>query len=531
MRIPFDSLTLSAVVYDLQQLIGAKVQRISQPEDHVVVLGIYADGGEAYLLLSCDPIFFRGHLVTKRPVNQPQPPQFCSALRSRIDGARLSRVEQVGFDRILVLTFEGFEGEYRLIAELMSKHANLVLVDDKDKIIGVAKPIGVTKSIRPLLAGRTYTPPPFEKRPSLLKAKSGDNLKEFEGASPFLAKLIDALPNGLDVVQQTARAAKFSPVISPGNGAYPMSVAPLGLEEFSRPSISIALEQHFSQAVPDYKAEQLKSSLVAQLNRVLLSREAAISDLSQAKDAAARAGGLQVQAELVLAYGPGLEQASDKLEAYDYDGNPITIRLDPELTYLENANKLFEKAKKAKSGKSLVEDQLNRLQTERVDIDLLLSRVEKTDRLTELETLRDEARTRKWLFQTYIPAAKKEDRPYEGHRIRELIGPGGATVLFGENSTSNDYLTLRVAKPEDYWLHVRGSASAHVVIRTNKHPEKVGPELLLYAAKIAVMNSPSKHSGFVPVDYTLKKHVRKPRGAPAGTALYTHEKTLHVENK
>jgi predicted ribosome quality control (RQC) complex YloA/Tae2 family protein len=70
-----------------------------------------------------------------------------------------------------------------------------------------------------------------------------------------------------------------------------------------------------------------------------------------------------------------------------------------------------------------------------------------------------------------------------------------------------------------------------VVIRTNKHPEKVGPELLQYAAKIAVMNSPSKHAGFVPVDYTLRKHVRKPRGAPAGTALYTHEKTLHVENK
>ena len=51
----------------------------------------------------------------------------------------------------------------------------------------------------------------------------------------------------------------------------------------------------------------------------------------------------------------------------------------------------------------------------------------------------------------------------------------------------------------------------------------------MYAAKIAVLNSPSKHSGFVPVDYTLRKYVRKPRGAPPGTALYTHEKTLHVE--
>ena len=104
-------------------------------------------------------------------------------------------------------------------------------------------------------------------------------------------------------------------------------------------------------------------------------------------------------------------------------------------------------------------------------------------------------------------------------------------MLFGENAESNDYLTLRVAKPDDYWLHVRGSVSAHVVIRTDRHPEKIGKELLVFAAKVAVQNSPSKHSGFVPVDYTLRKYVRKPRGASAGTALYTHEKTLHVENK
>jgi predicted ribosome quality control (RQC) complex YloA/Tae2 family protein len=52
---------------------------------------------------------------------------------------------------------------------------------------------------------------------------------------------------------------------------------------------------------------------------------------------------------------------------------------------------------------------------------------------------------------------------------------------------------------------------------------------MLFAAKVAVQHSPQKHAGFVAVDYTLKKYVRKPRGAAKGTALYTHEKTLHVE--
>ena len=114
--------------------------------------------------------------------------------------------------------------------------------------------------------------------------------------------------------------------------------------------------------------------------------------------------------------------------------------------------------------------------------------------------------------------------------MRELLGPSGFTILYGENAEANDYLLVRVAKPNDYWLHVRGSASAHAIVVTKNRPEKVSKDVLMYAAKIVVQNSPSKHSKYVPVDYTLRKYVRKPKGATKGTALYTHEKTLHVES-
>ena len=92
MRIPFDSLTLAAVSHELQQFVGGKVQRITQPNDFDLVMGIYAGAGEAYLLLSCHPIFSRAHLITKRPGNQPQPPTFCATLRARIEGARISKI-------------------------------------------------------------------------------------------------------------------------------------------------------------------------------------------------------------------------------------------------------------------------------------------------------------------------------------------------------------------------------------------------------------------------------------------------------
>jgi len=440
----------------------------------------------------------------------------------------VGKVEQVDFDRILHVEFLTQEGPVLLVCELMGKHSNIILVAETRKVLAVAKPIGITKSSRVVLIGRDYLIPPLPQKPSILKAKPGDDLKEFQGGSPFLIRLVQALgEGGLGQVQRAIKDQEFHPVLSSGNGAYPVSVAALGLAEHARASLSIALEQHFALVVPQMRAKLLQASLLGQLKRVRLARKVAIADLLQAQDMAKRAADFQLRGELILAYGSSLPPGAEALEAHDYEGNPLQITIDPEKTYPENAAALFDKAKRAKSRQGVVEDQLKRQQANLADIDALSEAVQQAQDLAVLEELHEQAKSRKWLHvQT---SASKEERPFEGHRVRELIGPGGAAVLYGENAESNDYLTMRVAKPDDYWLHIRGGVSAHVVIRTNRHPEKVGRELLLYAAKIAIHNSPSKHSGLVPVDYTLKKYVRKPRGAPPGTALYTHEKTLHVE--
>lgn len=522
MRIPFDSLTLRAVAHELGALEGARVQRIVQPDEWTVLVELYA-GRDSTLLLSCHPVFARAHLVAKRKGGVGNPPAFCEALRARLASARLTSVRQVGFDRILELRFEGPAGEARLIAELMGKHANLILVDARNHIVSAAKWVNPSKSVRPITPGRLYEPPPFPPKPSLLTARDGDDLASFEGASPFLLKLIEQ--QGLDVLRRP-----FSPVYSPGSGAYPVSVAPLGLNEQPMPSIGAALEKHFAQAERQAAIDQLRQSLVAQLRRVQLARETALSDLRQAADAAAQARSQQMKAELILAYGGSLPPGAKVLEAVDYEGNPVSIKLNADLDFKQNAERLFDKARRAKRGADLVRGQIERMERDWVDVTAHLHKVETEETLEGLRDLADQAQRRRWTHQQ-VHSETPEKRPYEGHRVRELIGPGGVTVLYGETAEANDYLTLRVAKPDDWWLHVRGSTSAHVVIVTNKRPEKIGREALEFAAKVAVQHSASKHSGFVPVDYTLKKYVRRPRGAKVGTVFYTHEKTLHVEGK
>jgi predicted ribosome quality control (RQC) complex YloA/Tae2 family protein len=219
------------------------------------------------------------------------------------------------------------------------------------------------------------------------------------------------------------------------------------------------------------------------------------------------------------------------LNAFNYDGAEVAIKLNPELNWRENSNSYFDKAKRAKSRLGVVREQLTRLNDDRTSLLALRENIEAEPRLDRLRDLQAQAKERKWLHQQLLPTKKKEDRPFEGHRVREMLGPGNWTILYGENAEANDYLTLRVAKPSDWWLHVRGQTSAHVVILTRGAPEKVQRETFEFAARIAVHNSTSKHGDYVPVDYTLRRFVRRQKGSAKGSVIYTHEKTLHVEEK
>ncbi len=541
LKIPFDSLTLAAVVAEAQDYVGGKVQKIWQPDAFTIVLAIYANGKEALFLISSHPVFARAHFTTRRPANMQPMPGLCTSLRAHVDGARVKSIRQINFDRILELVLETKEGEHTLIAEMMGKHSNIMFLDSTDRVIAAAKWVGQSKSSRPIQANRKYQPPPFPPKPPLTAAKPDSDLDDYQGISPFLKKLLTAMgEGGLEKVQTAVRESHYEPALIQGVGAYPISLEPLKTfiphpssfilpNILPRATISIALEQHFDWAIRFSEIQSLRESMLGQLRRVLLAREVALNELGQAAETAKRAGQFQLMGELLLAYGRDLKEGATSLEAQDYDDQTVTIPLNPELNYLENAEGYFTKAKHAKARESVVLDQMARMQTDHAAISSLITRVEAEERLDRMQELREEAKKRRWLHDTVISTKTKEERPFEGNRIRQLLGPSGYTILHGENAESNDYLLVRVAKPNDYWLHVRGSASAHAVIVTQNHPEKVSREVLMFAAKIVVQNSPSKHSGYVPVDYTLRKYVRKPKGAAKGMAVYTNEKTLHVE--
>jgi predicted ribosome quality control (RQC) complex YloA/Tae2 family protein len=112
-------------------------------------------------------------------------------------------------------------------------------------------------------------------------------------------------------------------------------------------------------------------------------------------------------------------------------------------------------------------------------------------------------------------------------RLYEYDLPGGWRVLAGRTDADNEHLSLRIAEPNDWWFHVRGTSGSHVVLRA-RPDEEPDRRTLERAAAIAAWHSKARTGGVVPVSCTLARHVTKPRGAPQGTVSIRKEKVLKV---
>jgi hypothetical protein len=118
--------------------------------------------------------------------------------------------------------------------------------------------------------------------------------------------------------------------------------------------------------------------------------------------------------------------------------------------------------------------------------------------------------------------AARAPRPF-----REYRSSGGLDIWVGRGAVSNDTLTFHESAPEDVWLHARDAAGAHVVLRWTR-PEPPPARDLAEAAALAAWHSKSRGNTVAPVDWTRRKHVRKPRGGPAGLVLVERTKTVNA---
>ena len=123
--------------------------------------------------------------------------------------------------------------------------------------------------------------------------------------------------------------------------------------------------------------------------------------------------------------------------------------------------------------------------------------------------------------------SRAKDPPWTDPKLIEYHLPGGWTVIAGRTDADNEYVSFRVARPDDWWFHVRGMPGSHVVLK-GPPGEEADRATLKRAAAIAAHHSKAREGGEVAVSCTRARHVTKPRDAKRGTVQIRKEVVLKV---
>lgn len=283
-----------------------------------------------------------------------------------------------------------------------------------------------------------------------------------------------------------------------------------------------------------YKLRERTRRLAGMKTAIMKTIDRELERARRGLEKSAEEGDLNAKADLYEKYGnllminlerkpeqPGQMTVDDM---FDGMGRVISIPLDQKLSVLENSQRYYEKARSTRISIDYVNQR-------RKELALKTGRLERAraifEEIGDYPTLRDRMAEEKELMNELGFTAKGEKQ--EQFPFRRFTVAGGFEVWAGKNSQNNDLLTVRNSKPNDIWFHARGVGGSHVVIKVDSAPGKPGKDTIREAAAIAAYYSKHRNAGSVPVAYTEKKYVNKPRGVPAGTVTLSREKVIMVQ--
>ncbi len=581
----FDGIVMAAVATELRNtLVKARVEGVYQPGRLEIVIIGRQPGVSIPLLASCDPSTARVHVSREERRNPLAPPAFCMLLRKRLVGARFSEIRQRGIDRVLEVEFLGPHDEppKTLVVEVMGRHSNIILVDPAsggviDSVKHVSPAMSRVREVRP---GARYVAPPSQGKMDPLSASEEDfsrELERFSAESPErpCAEFLTATFSGFgrDSARVIASRAGIDPAspcaavtAAAGRGlreAFFGAVARIRDEDFSfwagqdpitgevgwvsvigppgegskmasglrmlKFATAADLLDHAYSLREKARALEAASSRVARVVASGIERcrrkLAAQEDEVREGEKAAEFGRV---GEIILANVSRISPGQDRARLVDYRDpglREVEVELDPRLSPQENAGKYFARYTRGKRGLEAAREQLGRTRSDLEYLEQVATTIEIAQDPADIEDILRELEE-----QGYVRPAGPGRRPGRPRQPAPQPRPlsflvKGHEVLVGRNNRENDSLTMRIARPDDVWMHAKGIPGAHVVVRVEPDGH-LDEDVLLRAAGIAAYYSRGRASSKVPVDYTLRRHVRKPRGARPGMVVYDRERTI-----
>lgn len=326
------------------------------------------------------------------------------------------------------------------------------------------------------------------------------------------------------------RDARVLGSIGPARRIYDALPAPhpgAAANQTSRFSATSAGDAPISRAIDAAYSTLEHSVTVEDARRAALSRldargkkqrrlaDALRSDLARADGAESR----KKEGDLLLAYLHQVPRGARMVRLPDdfTDGSLLEIALDPARSAKDNAERLYKEHRRLHRARGKIEARLQEIEAQISALELersaLLDRGD--DAILADARLVPSAPTAK-------ARAAERALPY-----RRFASEHGVPIYVGRGANKNDELTWKVARGNDLWLHTRDVPGAHVIIPL-EGGRTADPDTLVDAATLAAYHSSVRDEAQVDVGYALRKHLRKPKKAPAGAVLVSNQKTIRV---
>ena len=233
--------------------------------------------------------------------------------------------------------------------------------------------------------------------------------------------------------------------------------------------------------------------------------------------------------DLILANISNIRRDGNKLIVVDYfdpEIPEIEIEVDENRSPTDAANDFFKRYTKSRnaasaiaSRMSVVGNELGRLEDKKIRLELAIEN-------------RDEDSLAKFLPAKKVePPPGKRREPTDNFKgARQFVSSDGFEILVGKKAADNDYLTFRVARSLDLWLHAADYPGSHVVVR-NPNRKDIPDRTLIESAQLAAFYSDAREKPKAAVNYTQKKFVNKPKRSAPGLVSLSSFKTILVEPK
>lgn len=572
----FDGIVTKSIVTELNKFIlNGKINKVFEPNKNEIILGIYNNGKNYALNCSICSDNYRINLTTNSKPNPINAPGFCMLLRKHLIGGKIVKIYTPGLERIVIIELECYSElndliTKKLIIELMGKHSNIILLNEKNIIIDSLRHLDSSNnSLRDILPAHPYDLPSTNKLDLFSVINNFDDFYEitkeldtfdigisntFNGISRlFMQSVIEELnidnivnkENLEKIYDYLVKVLNEDVYLKNYNSDYTITLQP------SNSSLNYFIDDFYTHKENESEFYSYRNSILKLVDGTLKKITKKLNNINSKLKECDGKDRFKLYGELITANMYKFTEFScDYIEVENYydNNNIIKIPVDKHLSPSINAKNYFKKYNKLKNALEIVNKQKLETIEELNYIETIIYSLDNAKNITDIDEIYSEIKENELFFSKKFSNSSKVSFKNGKSKNSNLIKTSrmkntnkkadkeyipieykieGYTFLVGKNNKQNDYLSTKTLKNHDIWFHTKEIHSSHGVLQTNNTTPSI--DVIIRCAQIIAYYSKARQSSNVPVDYTLGQYVKKPSGSKPGMVIYTHNSTVNVQ--